>query len=131
MWPVAECIFKSWRRLCKHPKSPFTQDRYWAAHPFLSSTHYGDTLHKRVELCCRAVYGASYDPWRKTQRNGRVKVHDDWSQWIFHSADRFEGFVNKAPVGWVPVLSDETRALIASAEAQLFKVEQARKAASA
>jgi hypothetical protein len=99
MWPVGERVFREWRQLCRHPRSPWTQDRFWQIEPFLTNPKYGKEEEARVALCRRAVAGAAYDAYKTTRRNGSVKHHNDWDL-IFRSADKFEEFCNRAPTGW-------------------------------
>lgn len=101
LWKVGEVIFREWRTLCRHPRSPWTPDRFWTIEPFLTNTKYGDTIDKRVGLCRRAVAGAAYDAYATTRRNGSTHRHDGWDL-IFRSADKFEEFCCKAPKGWAP-----------------------------
>lgn len=130
LWPVAELLFGAWRVLCAHPRSPWTEDRFWAIEPFLSRPRYGPTLEPRVLLCCCAIKGAAFDHWKTERRNGTVKHHNEWGQ-IFHrkegkqKADGFEEFCCKAPRGWQPTLSPALREAITVAEKRLQAIKEA------
>jgi hypothetical protein len=101
MWPVGERIFREWRSSCRHPRSPWTPDRFWVIEPFLTNAKYGQELEQRVALCRRAVAGAAFDPYISRRRNGSEQRHDGWDL-IFRSSDKFEQFCCKAPAGWTP-----------------------------
>lgn len=101
LWHAAEVIFEEWRELCRHPRSPWTPDRFWVIVPFLTNRKYGKTADERVVLCRRAIAGAAYDPFVSTRRNGSTQRHDGWDL-IFRSSDKFESFCCKAPRGWTP-----------------------------
>lgn len=85
-----EIVFKEWKRLCRHPRSPFTADRFWLALPYFENPKYG------MKMMIRAVEGAAYDPFEPTRKNGTKKRLDEWSR-IFKDADTFEDFCNRAP----------------------------------
>jgi hypothetical protein len=101
MWPVAKAIFTEWKRLCRHPRSPWTPDKFWMCEPFLTNAKYAQELEGRIALCRRAVAGAAFDAYKTTRRNGSTKSHDDWSL-IFRDSTKFEEFCNRAPKGWMP-----------------------------
>ena len=101
MWPVGERIFREWRSVCRHPRSPWTPDRFWMVEPFLTNAKYGVELEQRVALCRRAVAGAAFDPFVSHRRNGSEHRHNGWDL-IFRSSDKFEEFCCKAPAGWKP-----------------------------
>lgn len=136
LWPVAEMLFKGWRKRCNHPRSPFTPDRFWLIEQFLTNPKYGPTLEDRVKLCARAIAGAGFDAFAVRRKNGSVKRMDEWER-IFgapnrwqktsSSAGSFEEFVNRAPRGWSPTLSDALREAIGLAEARLSKLKEAGK----
>jgi hypothetical protein len=127
-WPVGGLLFVGWRRLCNHPRSPWTPPRFWVCEPFLTSPHYGKTLTVRVELCARAVKGAAYDPWVKQRKNGTTERMDDWEKWIFHSSGKFEDFCCRAPRDWQPTLGPKMLAAIETAETLLENQRKARRA---
>ena len=79
---------------------------------------YGSTLLDRVRLAARAIAGAGFDAFSTTRRNGSVKRFDEFER-VFGDSGKFEEFVNRAPVGWEPKLSDELLAVTAKAEATL------------
>lgn len=85
-----EIAFKEWKRLCKHPRSPYTADRFWLALPFYENPKYG------LKMMIQAVRGAAYDPFEVTRKNGTRKRFDEWER-IFASAGNFEDFCNRAP----------------------------------
>lgn len=124
LWPVAELLFKGWRKHCGRYRTPWTVDRFWACEPFLSSGKFGKTLEDRVRREARAIKGISYDAFSAPRRNGTVKVFNDWDL-LHRSTDKWEEFAEKAPVGWEPVLSPAMLMAIGAAEARL----QAQKAA--
>lgn len=97
LWPAGELLFDHWRRVCNHPRSVWTPDRFWECLPFLSSPKYGPVM------CERGIAGAAYDPFKTTRRNGSVKRHDGWEQ-IFAKAGRLEEFCCRAPRDWKPTL---------------------------
>ncbi len=125
LWPVAHMLFKAWRVRCKHPRSPWTEDRFWTIAPFLTGGRYGDTLEARVRLCARAIGGAGFDAYEKTRRNGTVKRFDEFDR-VFGGADKFEDFCNRAPVGWTPTLSPALMEQIELAEARLARLKAAK-----
>lgn len=85
-----EIAFREWKRLCNHPRSQFTADRFWLALPYYENKEYG------LKMMIRAVKGAAFDPFITTRRNGTTQRHDGW-ELIFRDAGKFEEFVNKAP----------------------------------
>ncbi len=101
LWPVGRALFGEWRALCRHPRSPWTPERFWLIEPFLSNPKYGAALAARVLLCRRAVAGAMFDCYVTTRRNGTQKRHDDW-ELIYRSAGKWEEFCCRAPRGWEP-----------------------------
>lgn len=101
LWPVGERIFREWRKLCRHPRSAWTPDRFWAIEPFLTNPKYAPKLEDRILLCRRAVAGAAHDAYEVKRKNQSTKRFDEWER-IFESAGRFEEFCNRAPVGWGP-----------------------------
>jgi hypothetical protein len=90
LWDVAETLFRYWRVKCKHPKSRFSADRFWAVHPFLNKD--GE------DLCRRAIDGAAFDPFTKPRRNGSMKRFDDFTKNIFKDRATFEEMVNRSPI---------------------------------
>lgn len=101
LWPVAKAIFVEWKRLCRHPRSPWTPDRFWQIEPYLTNAKYAPELPGRIALCRRAVAGAAYDAYKTTRRNGSTKHHNDWDL-VFRSSSKFEEFANRAPKDWAP-----------------------------
>lgn len=87
-----EIVFKEWKRLCNHKRSPFTADRFWLALPYFENPKYG------MRLMMLAIKGAAYDPFEVTRKNGSKKRFDEWER-IFASAGNFEDFCNRAPRG--------------------------------
>ena len=87
-WTEISALFEKWRVHCRHPKSRFSAKRFQVALPFFEG--YG------VELCERAVMGASFDPYETRRKNGSVKRHDGW-ELIFQSEAKFEEMANRAP----------------------------------
>ncbi len=122
LWPVGRALFGEWRARCRHPRSPWTPDRFWVWEPFATNVKYGQTLDLRVALCRRAIAGAAFDAFVTTRRNQTTKRHDAWDL-IYRSADKFEEFCCKAPRDWQPgdsidagegwTLIDVERALVA------------------
>lgn len=100
MWDDAVWLFSRWQKLCNHPKSVFTADRFWQVAPFLTNPAYG------LEMCERAVAGAWFDPNKRPRANGSTKRYDDWGL-IFRDADHVEEFANRAPKGWQPTTREE------------------------
>jgi hypothetical protein len=125
LWPVAEMLFKAWRRRCNHPRSPWTTDRFWVIEPFLSSGRYGGTLEDRVRLCARAIAGAGFDAFSVKRRNGTVKRFDEFER-VFGDSGKFEDFCNRAPRGWEPTLSSGLLDAIGLAEARLLKLKEVK-----
>lgn len=117
-------LFKAWRVRCNHPRSPWTEDRFWQIEPYLTGGRYGKCLEDRVRLCARAIAGAGFDAFEKKRRNGTVKRFDEFNR-VFGAADQFEDFCNRAPVGWVPVLSPALMQQIELAEARLARLKAA------
>lgn len=102
VWPAALRVFDHWKRVCKHPRSVFTLDRFELIRPWLEKL--GDKKAKpqqRLEeaeaLCKLAVDGIAHDPYITTRKNGTQKRHDGWHL-IFASAERFEDRCNAAPI---------------------------------
>jgi hypothetical protein len=89
-WPLGVKLFNEWKRLCNHPRSAFTPDRFWQVQPFLTHPDYG------YDVCLRAVRGAGFDPNTRRRRNGSLKRYDDWGL-IFRDTDHLEDFANRAP----------------------------------
>ena len=89
LWPEVVELFQHWQRVCHHPKSAFTADRFWLAMPFVE--------RHGVELVRRAIDGAAFDPYVTRRKNGTTKRHDDWGL-IFRDQDKFENFANRAPI---------------------------------
>jgi hypothetical protein len=85
-----EIAFREWQRLCNHPRSPYTADRFWIALPFYENPKYG------LKLMIRAVKGAAYDAFEVERKNGSKKRFDEWER-IFKDAGSFEDFCNRAP----------------------------------
>jgi len=85
-----EIAFREWQRLCNHPRSPYTADRFWIALPFYENPKYG------LKMMLRAVKGAAYDAYQVTRKNGSKKRFDEWER-IFKDAGSFEDFCNRAP----------------------------------
>lgn len=102
MWKVAEGIFREWRTLCRHPRSPWTPDRFWLIEPFLTSARWGKELDERIVLCRRAVAGAAFDAFTVTRKNGTAKRFDEWERIFGKGAGGFEDMCNRAPRGWQP-----------------------------
>lgn len=90
LYSDVETVFKEWKRKCRHPRSPFTAERFWLAVPYFENPKYG------MRVAMKAIDGAAYDPFEPTRKNGTKKRLDEWSR-IFKDADTFEEFVNKAP----------------------------------
>lgn len=88
LWDEAKALFGEWKLACGHPRCRFDAGRFELVKPFLE--RYG------VELCRRAIAGASFDPFTTTRKNGSVKRHDDW-ELVFRNAGKFEEFCNRAP----------------------------------
>lgn len=124
LWPVGKHLFDGWRRACDHPRSKWTEDRFWCVEPFLVLPRYHATLEGRVGLCCRAIIGARYDCWKVQRRNGDTKRFDEWSR-IFGSSDAFEDFCSRSPKGWRPTLTEPLRALIVECERVLERQAEA------
>jgi hypothetical protein len=91
LWPEIIALFKLWQRLCNHPKSAFTPERFEEAKP-----HY--ERHGR-ELCERAIAGIAFDPYCAERKNGTVKRHDGWHL-VFGKVEKFEECCCKAPGDW-------------------------------
>jgi hypothetical protein len=92
LWPQGVKAFQYWQKECRHPRSGFDADRFWAVLPFLKDTdHYGE------EMVRRAIDGAAYDPYTTRRKNGTVKRHDDW-ELIFRTSGKVEEFANRAPL---------------------------------
>lgn len=126
LWPLGQHLFRGWQRACDHPKTPWTEDRFWLVEPFLSLPRYAPALEMRVVLCCRAIIGARYDCWKKPQRNGRWKRFDEFDR-IFATHASFEDFCNRAPVGWQPTITPTLATLIVQCEARLERQAEAVK----
>lgn len=116
LWPVIAMVFRGWQVRCNHRQTVFTSDRFWAAEPYFRTTAYGKTLEARVLKIATAIAGAQHDPYRKKRRNGTWNTFDDWATCLFFSSSRFEEFIQKAPVGFEPVLSPRLLEAIALAE---------------
>lgn len=91
LWPRAARLFETWRRVCVHPKSEWTLDRYMLVEPLLKK--YDD------ERFLRAIAGARFDAFETTRRNGSKQRHDGWDL-IFRSAGKLEEFEARAPAHW-------------------------------
>jgi len=90
LYSEVEIVFREWQRLCNHPRSPFTADRFWIALPYYENPKYG------LKMMILAVKGAAYDPFEPMRRNGTRKRLDEWER-IFKDAGSFEDFCNRAP----------------------------------
>lgn len=88
-WPEAVAVFQHWQRVCRHPRSAFTADRFWLVLPFLE--------RHGVELVRRAIDGAAYDPYTVRRKNGSIKRFDDW-ELVFRDEGKFNDFANRAPI---------------------------------
>lgn len=86
-----EAVFREWKRVCNHPRSPFTADRFWLALPFIENPKYG------VKMAMRAVAGAAHDAYEVRRKNGTPRVFNEWER-IFKNAGSFEEFCCKAPI---------------------------------
>jgi hypothetical protein len=102
VWPSALRVFDHWKKVCKHPKSVWTLDRFELIRPWLEKL--GDKKKPEAErlaeaeaLCILAVDGIAYDPFVTERKNGTKKRHDGWHL-IFDSAERFEERCNAAPI---------------------------------
>lgn len=95
-WDAALWLFDYWKRVCRHPRSRWSHDRFWLVEQFLEQKRWGKTLKARVALCRLAIDGAAYDAFRRTRRNGSVEIFDEWER-IFANSGRFESFVKRAP----------------------------------
>lgn len=102
VWPAALRVFTHWRRVCRHPRSVFTLDRFELIRPWLEKL--GDEKKPPAErlaeaeaLCILAVDGINFDPFTTQRKNGTTKRHDGWHL-IFDSAERFEERCNAAPI---------------------------------
>lgn len=91
LWPQAMEVFGHWKKVCKHPRSSWSPERFEQVRPFLEK--------HGVELCKRACDGAAFDPFVTQRKNGSKKRHDGWGL-VFRAAEpeKFEEFVNKAPI---------------------------------
>ena len=92
LFPKVRELFDYWRKVCRHPNSKYTPDRFTAALPYLEK--YGEAT------CRRAIDGAAFDPYERPRKNASMKRFDSWSGYpssIFASADKFEDFANRAP----------------------------------
>jgi hypothetical protein len=87
-WPAAVEVFEYWQRVCKHPRSAWSAERFFLVEPFLKK--------HGIEMCKRAVDGAAFDPFVTTRRNGSTKRHDSFDL-VFRAPDKFEEFCNRAP----------------------------------
>lgn len=108
LWPQAIELFALWKKLCKHPRSAFTTDRFDAIRPFLKPypavlRTAAEALGMEVEenpygpaICRLAIVGASFDPYTTKRKNGTTKRHDDWDL-VFRSAGKVEEFACRAP----------------------------------
>lgn len=90
LFPTAMEVFALWRKLCRHPKSSFSAERFEQVRPFLER-------HGR-ELVERAIRGAAHEAYETRRKNGSIKRHDGW-ELIFRNDDKFEEFANRAPRG--------------------------------
>lgn len=126
LWPVAELLFKAWRKHCGRGRTPWTVDRFWLCEPFLVSARFGATLEDRVKREAKAIKGISYDAYSAPRKNGTVKTFNDWDL-LHRSTDKWEEFAAKAPIGWEPVLSAPMLMAIGAAEARLQAQRKASK----
>lgn len=102
MWPVGEVIFREWRTLCRHPRSPWTPDRFWSLEPYITGERYGKTLDDRIAMCRRAVAGAAFDAFTVRRANGTTKRFDEWERIFAEKSGKFEEMCNRAPKEWTP-----------------------------
>lgn len=91
LWPEALDLFEQWKLECKHPRSEWTPDRFFAIMPLLKRYGY--------ETCSRAIAGIAYDPYTRVRRNGTAQRFDEWER-VFKDAGNLERFANCAPKGW-------------------------------
>lgn len=107
LWPEGLKLFDFWRVECKHPRSQFTQERFWLALPYLGPAP--EALKKAAKelgidepdsygptICRMAIRGAAFDCYQTKRRNGTTKRHDGWDL-IFRDADKVEEFACRAP----------------------------------
>jgi len=94
-WPTAVRMFAYHQKMCDHPNTEWSWERFEMCLPYLKRRKYG------LEACLRAIAGARYDCWKKKRRNGTLYRHDGWDV-IFSKPGVFEDFVAKAPVDWTP-----------------------------
>lgn len=102
VWPAALRVFDHWKRVCKHPRSEWTLDRFELVRPWLEKlgNKKADPEARLAEaeaLCMLAVDGIAHDPYITTRKNGTQKRHDGWHL-IFETAERFEERCNAAPI---------------------------------
>lgn len=88
MYDVVKVVFDYWRDVCKHPRSKLDKTRFELAKPIVKA--------EGIEMSKRAIDGAAYDPFTKTQKNGKVKRYDGFDL-IFRDRAKFEDFCNRAP----------------------------------
>lgn len=127
LWPVIAMVYVGYQKRC-NKRAAFTTDRFWAAEPFFRTTLYGKTLEDRVRVIATAIAGAQHDPYRKRRKNGTWNTFDGWGNNIFVSTDRFDEFVQRAPVDFEPVLSPRLLDAIQVAEGRAKGIAQARRA---
>lgn len=89
LWPQVVEVFNYWKKTCRHPRSPFTVDRFEMAAPYVKK--FGK------EMCMRAVDGIAFDPFVTVRKNGTPRRHDGWHL-IFGAAEKFEERCNAAPL---------------------------------
>jgi hypothetical protein len=102
LWPVGRALFCEWRTLCRHPRSPWTPDRFWQIERYLTNVKYGESLEARVLLCRRAIAGSAYDSFATTRRNGSRQVFNEWERTFPDKSGGFEERCCKAPRDWQP-----------------------------
>jgi hypothetical protein len=127
LWTLAEHLFHAWQYACKHPKTHWTEGRFWLVEPYLSKQRYGRELEQRYVGCCRAIMGARHDAYVVRRKNGTTWRWDEWDR-IYGSVKDYEEFKEKAPTDWQPALSLDTQALIATCEEKL-KLQRKRRRA--
>lgn len=92
LWPTALEQFHYWREVCKHPRSRWAPDKFWAWLPF--AKEFG-------ELKCKAaIAGAAFDHYSKPAKNGRLIHYCDWhgtKSAIFETTSRFEFYLDHVP----------------------------------
>lgn len=102
VWPAALRVFDHWRRVCNHPRSEWTLDRFELVRPWLerlgNKKADPETRLAEAEAMCKlAVDGIAFDPFTTQRKNGTKKSHDGWHL-IFDTAERFEERCNAAPM---------------------------------